>query len=80
MCARAAMLVDTTTMDPIAYTVPEVLQLIGIGRTKLYEAIGSGDLPARKVGNRTIILREDLLAWLSSLPLVKSAVSSAIDR
>lgn len=28
-------------MAPIAYTIPEVLKLIGIGRTKLYEAIGA---------------------------------------
>ena len=43
----------------------------GIGRTKLYEAIANGELKARKFGARTIILRADLLVFLSSLPEVQ---------
>ncbi|MEO8758588.1 MAG: hypothetical protein ABI398_12665 [Devosia sp.] len=31
-------------MDPIAYTIDDVIKMVGIGRTKLYEAIGSGQL------------------------------------
>ena len=40
----------------------------GIGRTLIYVEINAGRLVARKVGNKTIILRPDLLAWLDSLP------------
>lgn len=40
----------------------------GIGRTKLYEAISRGELKARKFGSRTLILREDLVGFLKSLP------------
>jgi excisionase family DNA binding protein len=43
----------------------------GIGRTKLYEAIAKGDLKARKFGARTIILRDDLVGFLKSLPEVQ---------
>jgi excisionase family DNA binding protein len=40
----------------------------GIGRTKLYEAINSGNLEACKVGRRTVIRQTDLEKFVSSLP------------
>jgi hypothetical protein len=43
----------------------------GIGRTKLYEAIADGQLTARKYGSRTIVLRGELLRFLTSLPEVQ---------
>lgn len=55
-------------MRPVAYSVSNVLQLVGISRTKLYQVVGSGQLKIRKIGNRTIILAADLEAWLDSLP------------
>lgn len=58
-------------MEPIAYTIDDVTKALGIGRTKLYEAIGSGQLPARKFGRRTLILATDLQEWLSRLPPAK---------
>ena len=36
-------------------SVPEASHVSGIGRTKLYEAIGAGQLEARKYGKRTLI-------------------------
>lgn len=57
-------------MDRLAYTVPEVLEAVGISRTKLYEVIGAGDLRARKLGTRTVILKVDLDAWLDRLPII----------
>jgi len=41
-----------------------------MGATKAYEEIKAGRLVARKVGRRTIILDEDLKAWLDALPRV----------
>lgn len=55
-------------MDPVAYSVSDVLRLIGISRTKFYALVGTGEIKVRKVGNRTIILARDLDAWLESLP------------
>lgn len=52
-------------------TIVEAAIVAGIGRTKLYEAIGHGQLIARKYGNRTIILRDDLLRFLAALPEVQ---------
>lgn len=59
--------------DPIAYTIPEAVQASGIGRSTLYEKIADGSLPARKLGRRTLILRADLEAMISSLPLATMA-------
>jgi excisionase family DNA binding protein len=52
-------------------TLNEASIVAGIGRTKLYEAIANGELKARKFGSRTIVLRDDLLGFLKSLPEVQ---------
>ena len=59
------------TVETIAregLSIAEACAVAGIGRTKLYQAIADGTLLARKLGKRTIILRTDLRAFLSSLP------------
>ena len=52
-------------------TLAEASIVSGIGRTKLYEAITSGNLTARKCGTRTIVLRDELMRFLASLPEVQ---------
>jgi excisionase family DNA binding protein len=52
-------------------SVLEACAITGIGRTKIYEAISSGALTARKFGKRRIILRSDLHAFLTALPAAK---------
>ena len=42
--------------------------MAGIGRTKIYQAIATGSLKARKCGKRTLVLRDDLRDFLVSLP------------
>jgi hypothetical protein len=44
--------------------------LTGIGQTSIRQAISSGALIARKNGTRTVILRDDLMAWLKNMPLI----------
>ena len=51
-----------------AMSVNEVVKAVGIGRTRIFAEIKSGRLVARKVGRRTVILKEDLDAWLRQLP------------
>jgi excisionase family DNA binding protein len=51
-----------------AYTIAEISQLTGLGRTRLFGEIRSGRLRATKCGRRTLILAEDLEAFLGSLP------------
>lgn len=62
----------TAKPEPIALSIREVLDRIPIGRTSLYGAIGRGELIARKIERRTIILESDLRAWLQGLPPLKT--------
>ena len=38
----------------LAYTVPEALAALGIGRTTFYKLAGQGRIDLRKVGGRTV--------------------------
>ncbi len=60
----------------IAYTVREAVQASGLSRSTLYVAIGSGTLPARKCGSRTVILETDLRRYLRSLPRMSKTARS----
>jgi excisionase family DNA binding protein len=51
-----------------ALSVAEVCNATNLGRTKIYEAIAEGRLKARKYGKRTLVLMDDLRAFLSALP------------
>jgi len=53
-----------------AYSIKAVCKATGLGRTFIFEAIRRGELSARKCGRRTLILRDDLQAWLKSLPTI----------
>jgi excisionase family DNA binding protein len=51
-----------------ALSIAEVSAVAGIGRTKIYQAIANGSLKARKCGKRTLVLRNELRDFLTSLP------------
>lgn len=51
----------------LAPSVEEASVASVLGRSTLYRAISSGDLIARKNGRRTVILREELQAYLRAL-------------
>jgi Helix-turn-helix domain len=51
-------------------SVAEAVHVSGLGRTRLYEAMSSGALKARKYGKRRIILYDDLIQFLASLPTI----------
>jgi excisionase family DNA binding protein len=51
-----------------AMSVGEAAKAAGIGRTMLFEEIRKGRITARKVGRRTIIMVDELDAWLKALP------------
>lgn len=57
------------TPEPLAFSVSELPAVISVGRTTVTKLIKSGDLPSRSLGARVIVLREDLQAFLRSLPV-----------
>lgn len=50
----------------LAYKVPEFAELSGLGRTRIYGAIKSGELKSIKIGGRRLILAEDGKRFLES--------------
>jgi excisionase family DNA binding protein len=55
-------------MDTVAYSIPQVMARLGLGRDGVYRAINEGKLPARKFGKRTLITERDIQRFLDSLP------------
>lgn len=54
--------------NKLAYYIEDAVTAGGGSRSELYEALRRGDLKARKRGKRTVILRDDLVAYLAALP------------
>lgn len=48
-------------------SVPEFMASTGLGRTKTYELIGSGDLETVTVGRRRMVPAEALQDWVARL-------------
>lgn len=49
-------------------SIAQTVRILGIGRSTLYCIIKDGRLPVRKLGKRTLILREDLERFIAALP------------
>lgn len=50
----------------LAYTVPEVAQLLGLSIDKVYELVRANIIPHLRLGRRIIIPRKRFEAWLNS--------------
>ena len=46
------------------FTTDELVRWIGLGRTKTYEMLRSGEIPSYKIGRVRRIRRQDVEAWL----------------
>jgi excisionase family DNA binding protein len=59
---------DYFAIAPIAYSIEDAPQAVGVSRTRIFEAVRSGQLAARKAGRSTLIEVEELRRWVKSLP------------
>lgn len=59
---------STTVGDRGAFTVNEFLDWARISRTTFYKEVSAGRLRLRKVGKRSLVLRQTAEEWLNSLP------------
>ena len=50
------------------FSILESCYIIGAGRSTIYKALETGELAASKLGRRTIILKRELLRFLTELP------------
>lgn len=63
---------ETLRLAKLAYTIDEVSKITSIGRTSIYSRLQSGELVARKCGNRTIVVAQDLQDFLDGLTPIHS--------
>jgi excisionase family DNA binding protein len=54
----------STALEPLLLTAEEVAILLGIGRTKVFEMLASGELPAIRIGRCVRISRDQLDGWI----------------
>ena len=48
------------------FTTDELVRWLGLGRTKTYEMLRSGEIPSYRIGRIRRIRRQDIEAWLES--------------
>ena len=61
----------------LCFTICQVCEETSVGRTTVYAAIKDGHLRARKVGRRTVILKDDVESWLQGCPVASKKTSDA---
>jgi excisionase family DNA binding protein len=72
--------IDDKSPRHLALGIEDVCRESGLGRTTIYAAIKAGHLSARKYGRRTIVLFDDLSAFLRGLPTTKSGGMDSAGR
>ncbi|MES2000886.1 MAG: helix-turn-helix domain-containing protein [Pseudomonadota bacterium] len=65
--ADASADTDRAGDSPICLRVSRAMAMLDIGKTKLYELVGTGDLEAIRIGRRTLILRSSIEALIDRL-------------
>jgi excisionase family DNA binding protein len=66
---NSPIIAEGRQLERAAYGMHEVCGLLSVSRTTLWELRKTGRLPARRIGSKVLILREDLQKFLRSLPI-----------
>lgn len=54
--------------QPLAYSITGGAKRANVSRSEMYNILKRGELRAKKLGRRTVILHDDLSAYLRGLP------------
>ena len=54
-------------LEALSVDIPEACRLTGLGRSKLYDLLGNGEIASIMVGKRRVIVVAELRAWLDRL-------------
>ena len=57
---------------PLMLSVPDVADVLGIGRANAYELVRSDGFPAIKIGSRIIVPKDDFISWIKRKTAEKS--------
>ena len=49
---------------PLMLSVPDLTAVLGISRASAYELVKRKDFPALHIGNRIVIPKDNLIAWI----------------
>ncbi|MBR3561574.1 MAG: helix-turn-helix domain-containing protein [Oscillospiraceae bacterium] len=49
---------------PLMLSVPDLTEALGISRARAYELVKSEGFPALHIGNRILVPKEELIAWI----------------
>ncbi|MFM9851776.1 MAG: helix-turn-helix domain-containing protein [Sphingomonadaceae bacterium] len=63
-------MIGESTPAPLCVRVNVAARMIGLGRTKLYELIGNGEIEVIKVGKATLVTTASLNAMIERRRLV----------
>ncbi len=50
------------------HSIASAVEVLGICRSTVYDLINSGEIKAKKFGNRTLIPSSELERWIANLP------------
>ncbi len=50
----------------LAYSVRDTAKLTSLSKSTIYNLVNAGRLPLRRIGGRSVILHDDLMALLAS--------------
>lgn len=57
---------------PLMLSVPDVADVLGIGRANAYELVRSEGFPALKIGSRIIVPKDEFISWIKRQTTEKS--------
>lgn len=69
--------VKNRNLTKLLYRVPEAAELIGVGRSRLYELLASGDIASVRVGRSRLIPADALESFAARLTTDQLAPSDA---